>query len=89
MSVKQHFVPLTGVGHQPEGTAGAQLQMRDLYAVICAVHHQASLLQSNWNASSKPNFNGIKAFFHELRNYQFMASALASPFQAATIRRKQ
>ena len=32
VGVEQHFVPLTGVGHQPECPTGAQFQVRDLHA---------------------------------------------------------
>ncbi|MNT35416.1 hypothetical protein D3C72_1714430 [compost metagenome] len=31
--VEQHLVPLAGVGHQPEGATGAQLQVRHLHVV--------------------------------------------------------
>jgi len=39
--VEQHLVALTRVGHQPERPAGAQLQVRDLHAVVDAAHDQA------------------------------------------------
>ena len=39
--IEQHLVALTGVGHQPEGSAGAQLQVRNLHAVVDAAHHQS------------------------------------------------
>ncbi|MOA19300.1 hypothetical protein D3C78_1396720 [compost metagenome] len=32
MGIEQHFMSLAGVGHQPEGTTGTQLQVRDLDA---------------------------------------------------------
>ena len=38
--IKQHFVPLAGVGHQPEGATGAQFQMRDLDLVVHATDEQ-------------------------------------------------
>ena len=41
VGIKQHFVALTGVGHQPEGPAGAQFHVRDLHAPINAAHDQA------------------------------------------------
>ena len=41
MGIKQHLMALAGVGHQPEGTAGAQLHVRDLHAVVNAAHDQA------------------------------------------------
>jgi hypothetical protein len=41
MGVKEHFVALAGVGHQPEGAAGTQLQMGHLQLVEDATHHQA------------------------------------------------
>ncbi|MBK9440772.1 MAG: hypothetical protein IPN53_05405 [Comamonadaceae bacterium] len=34
MGIKQHFMALAGVGHQPEGATGAQLHVGDLHAVI-------------------------------------------------------
>ena len=39
--VKQHLVPLAGIGHQPEGPAGAQQHARNLHAPINAAHHHA------------------------------------------------
>ena len=39
--VEQHFVPLARVGHQPERTTGAQLQVRHLHAPVNAANHQA------------------------------------------------
>jgi len=41
VGVKEHFVALAGIGHQPEGAAGTQLQMRNLKFVEDATHHQA------------------------------------------------
>jgi len=41
VGVKQHLVTLAGICHQSEGSAGAQLHMRDLHAVINAARHQA------------------------------------------------
>ena len=41
MGVKQHFVPLTGVCHQPESTAGTQLQVGHLGLVVHAAHDDA------------------------------------------------
>jgi len=38
--VEQHLVPLARVGHEPEGPRGAQLQVRDLHAVVDAANHQ-------------------------------------------------
>ena len=40
VGIKQHFMTLAGVGHQPKRTTGAQLQMRDLHLVEDAAHHQ-------------------------------------------------
>ena len=39
--VEQHLVALARVGHEPEGTAGAQLHVRDLQAVVDAAHEQS------------------------------------------------
>ena len=36
VGVEQHLVALAGVGHQPEGAAGAQLEMRHLQALVHA-----------------------------------------------------
>ncbi len=41
VGVKQHFVALAGVGHQPEGSAGAQFEVGHLHVVIDAAHQQA------------------------------------------------
>ncbi len=41
MGVKQHLVTLAGIGPQPEGTAGAQLDVGNLHAVRHAAHHHA------------------------------------------------
>ena len=40
VSVKEHFVALAGVGHQPEGPTGAQLQVRHLQTTVDAADHQ-------------------------------------------------
>ena len=39
--VKQHFMALAWVAHQPEGPAGAQLEVRYLHLVVNAAHHHA------------------------------------------------
>ena len=39
--IEQHLVPLAGIRHQPERTAGTQLHVRDLQPVVNAAHHQA------------------------------------------------
>ena len=39
--VERHLVALARVGHKPEGPRGAQLQVRDLHAVVDAADHQA------------------------------------------------
>ena len=41
MRVKQHFMALAWVGHQPEGPAGAQFEVRHLHLVVNAAHHHA------------------------------------------------
>ena len=41
MGIKQHFVPLARIGHQPECPAGAQLQVRYLDAPVEAANHNA------------------------------------------------
>ena len=38
--VKQHLVTLAWVGHQPEGTAGAQLHVRHLKSIVDTADHQ-------------------------------------------------
>ena len=38
--VKQHLVPLAGVGHHPECPAGAQLEVRDLHVVVHPANEQ-------------------------------------------------
>jgi hypothetical protein len=40
MGIEQHLVPLSGVGHQPQRPAGAQLHVRYLHLVVDATHHQ-------------------------------------------------
>ena len=39
--IEQHLVALARVGHEPEGSAGTQLEVRDLHAVVDAADHQA------------------------------------------------
>mgnify|MGYP003388890040 CR=1 FL=1 len=41
MGIEQHFMALAGVGHQPEGAAGAQFHVSHLHAVIDATNHHA------------------------------------------------
>ena len=60
MGIEQHLVPLAGIGHQPEGAAGTQLQVRHLHLVEHAAHHQPSSLQSNWKASPSCKTQGDK-----------------------------
>ena len=40
MGIEQHFVALTRVGHEPERTTGAQLEVRYLHAPVDAPDHQ-------------------------------------------------
>ena len=43
VGVEQHLVALAGIGHQPEGTAGAQFDLRHLQAPVHATDHQRLL----------------------------------------------
>lgn len=43
MCIKQHFVTLARVGHQPEGTTGTQLQMGYLQLIEHTANQQAFL----------------------------------------------
>ena len=43
VGIEQHLVALAGVGHQPEGAAGTQLEVRDLHVVVDAAHQQSFL----------------------------------------------
>lgn len=43
MGIKQHFVALAGIRHQPKGPTRAQLQVRHLDAPIQAANYQALL----------------------------------------------
>ena len=40
VGIEQHFVTLAGIGNQPEGPAGAQLQVGHLQAPVDAADHQ-------------------------------------------------
>ena len=41
VGIEQHFMALAGVGHQPEGPAGTQLQVRHLGPVVHPADHDA------------------------------------------------
>ena len=61
MRIEQHLVTLPGVGYQPEGTTGAQLQVGHLHPVKHPANQQALLtpveleclaeLEAQWNKS--------------------------------------
>ena len=40
MRIKEHFVSLTRVGNQPEGSTGAQFQVGDLHTSVNATNDQ-------------------------------------------------
>ncbi len=43
VGIKQHFMALAGVGHQPEAPAGAQFHVRELDLVVVDASHQQTL----------------------------------------------
>jgi hypothetical protein len=62
MGIKQHFVTLAGVGHQPEGATGAQLHVGDLHAVVDAAHHHAFLAPVKLEGFTQIELQGHEGF---------------------------
>ena len=68
MCNRQHFMALAGVGHQPEGAAGAQFHVRDLHPMMDATHHQTFFAQVELEC-----FTQIELQWHE--RFDVFASA--------------
>ena len=62
MSIKQHLMALAGIGHQPEGPAGAQLHVGDLHAVVDATDHHAFLAPVKLKGFAQVELQGHKRF---------------------------
>ena len=60
VGVKQHLVTLAGVGHQPEGTTGAQLHVRDLDTPVNATDHQACFAPVELESLAQIEFQGYE-----------------------------
>ena len=60
VGVKQHLVTLAGVGHQPEGTTGAQQHVRDLDTPVNATDHQACFAPVELESLAQIEFQGYE-----------------------------
>ena len=58
MGVEEHFMALAGIGHDPEGAAGAELDVGDFETSAKAPMKVYSQLQSNWKASPRAKVSG-------------------------------
>jgi hypothetical protein len=62
VGIKQHFMALAGVGHQPEGAAGTQLHVGDLHAVVDAAHHHAFFAPVELEGLTQVELQGHECF---------------------------
>ena len=62
VGIEQHLVPLTGIGHQPEGAAGTQFQVRHLDLVEHAAHHQSLIAPVELEGFAQCKAQGNKRF---------------------------
>ena len=60
VGIKQHLVTLAGVGHQPEGTAGAQLHVGHLDTPVNATDHQAFFAPVELERLAQIEFQGYE-----------------------------